>query len=116
MLIVMAWGGKRAEEVRVQDFRPIGLVEALDERILCGLPGLNEVERDPTGLGPRNHRARQEFRAMVHPQGAGRSMQGDELLEQGQDPAAGQRETDLDRERLPVALVQDMSVRNTRPS
>ena len=49
-------------------FADIGSIEALDVRVLCRLPGLDEVEHDVVFFSPVSQCQRDKLRAVVHSQ------------------------------------------------
>ena len=57
--------GKRPEPMHVQAVVSEGAVEALDEAVLHRLSGLDQVELDPSGIGPGVERSTSEFRPIV---------------------------------------------------
>lgn len=57
------------EPVRVQAFASKAAVEALDERVVCGLAGAREVQNDVVAVGPQVHIAAYELTAVVHTNG-----------------------------------------------
>ena len=107
---------QRAERMGVEDLGPIGLVEALDEGVLRRLARLDKVEPDPALVRPVAEAQGDELGTVVQTQRRRGLAEGDQLVEQRDDPAGGEREADLDRQALAIACSRTFRVRNTRPS
>ena len=54
-----------AEQVQVENFVPIRLVKAFNERILVRFAGLNVLNRHPGLFGPGNEFTAKKFRAVI---------------------------------------------------
>ena len=59
----------RSKQILSEPLVPDGSIVALDVRILLGFARLDVLDGNPTLLGPRQERATDQFRAVVHPNG-----------------------------------------------
>ena len=98
----------RREDVRVEDFLAIGPVKALDEGVLIGLARLDVAERDPVHRAPRREGLGGELGTVVEPEGLGPAVKQAHLFEDAHHASRRDRRADLDRERFPVRLVEDV--------
>src|SRR5215467_543096 len=82
-------------------------VEAFDEGVLIGLAGLNVAEADPLRRTPLDEGFGNELGAIVDAHPSRAAIEPHELVQHPNDPGAGDGGADLDRQRLPIALIDD---------
>src|SRR5215470_10879994 len=82
-------------------------VEAFDEGVLIRLARLNVAEADPLRRTPRDEGIGNELGAVVDAHPCRATIEPHELVQHPNDPGAGDGGADLDRQRLPIALVDD---------
>ena len=70
----------RFEDVGVEHFGSVGLVEALDECVLVRLAGLDEAQIDATALGPIDEGVARQLGSVVEAQRFRSSVELDQLI------------------------------------
>ena len=72
----------------------------------AGLARLDVVQPDALGLRPRPDGAGEKLGAVIHPERGRRAVERDQFLEEREHAPTRQRHPDLDRQGLPVAVVE----------
>jgi len=85
-------------------------VEALDERVLHGLAGPDEVEPDPHAVGPGIQGLAHELRTVVHDDPIGLASLGDHAVQHPHNTLARQGRIDLDCRTLSAEIIDDVQV------
>ena len=97
---------ERLEDIRVQHFGAIGAIESLDKRILIRLSGLDIPQRDPAFGTPGHKALRDEFRAIIQPNGLRASPPRHDLLQHPDHTLSRQRGIHFDRQGFADAFIQ----------
>jgi hypothetical protein len=72
---------ERREDIGIEHLLAVGPIEALDERVLIGLAGLDVAQSDLLGRAPGREDLRGELRAVVEPERLRAAVERKELLE-----------------------------------
>ncbi len=96
------------EDILVQYTPSVRTVEAFHERVLGRLSRLYVFELYTVHPAPVLRQVGYEFRSVVHPDLLRFSFFVDQMVQYPDNTVAGQREIDLDMERLPVEVVDDV--------
>ena len=96
------------KQIQIEDIFAISAVELLDVSVLRRLPGLDEVQKNIMFLSPLHQGSGDELRSVIDANPLWIASPVCHPLQDAYDPLTGQGCVDLNRQRFPVEVVDEV--------